>query len=189
MLRQQMAAMKQSLDKSQIVSKKLMMKVMKGKATVLNRIVFWECVALPFVFLMILGICHFFGSSYWVAWCFLLLAVTDTLADFKTIRIGAAKINGYTLVELKQFIIRQKKLRRVQTIISTVAVIFWLIWAYYEWFHLATLFNLNNKYLDMTLSIIGGISVVVAIVVVIVIMKKIDNINDEMVADIDEYSE
>lgn len=187
-MRRQMAAMKQSLDRSQIVSKKLM-RIMKGKATTLNCIVFWECVALPFVFLMILGCCEFFGSSYWVAWCFLLLASADTLADFKTIRIGARKMSEYTLVELKQFIIRQKKLRRVQTVISSVAVILWLIWAYYEWFRLGNLFNFNDEAFDLAFSIVVGVSVIVAVIVVIVIMKKLDNINDEMVADIDEYTE
>ena len=188
-MRRQMAAMKESLDKSQIVSKKLMMKIMKGKATTLNRIVFWECVALPFVFLMILGLCFIFRSSYWVAWCFLLLATADTLADFKTIRIGARKMSEYSLIELKQFIVRQKKLRRIQTIVSTVVVIMWLIWAYYEWFHLGNLFNFNSDVFDMAFSIVVGVSVIVALIVVIVIMKKLDNINDEMVADINEYTE
>ncbi|MDE6267304.1 MAG: hypothetical protein K2M07_08160 [Muribaculaceae bacterium] len=188
-MRRQMAAMKESLDKSQIVSKKLMMKIMKGKATALNRIVFWECVSLPFLFLMILGLCYIFHSSFWVAWCFLLLATADTLADFKTIRIGARKMSEYTLIELKQFIVRQKKLRRIQTIISSVVVILWLIWAYYEWFHLGNLFNFNDDVFNIAFSIIVGVSVIAALIVVIVIMKKLDNINDEMVADIDEYTE
>lgn len=188
-MRRQMAAMKENLDKSQIVSKKLLLKVMKGKATTLNRVVFWECVALPPLFLVILGFCYIFDSTYWVAWIFLLLASADTLADFKTIRIGSRKMSEYTLMELKQFIIKQKKLRRVQSAVSSVMVILWLMWAYYEWFHLGNLQDLNESAFKWIFTFIVGASVIVAIIIVIVIMKKLDNINDQMVADIDEYGD
>ncbi|MDE7153049.1 MAG: hypothetical protein K2O00_01225 [Muribaculaceae bacterium] len=188
-MRLQMAAMKQSLDKSQIISKKLLAKVMGSKASLLNKIVIGEVVLLPVIFLIILGICYACKSTLWVAWVFLIIGGADTILDFWTIRIGPKKLNSYSMLELKKFIVKQKKVRRLQAVIAVVVMIPWLLWTYYEWCHLNIFFTTLDETLRWTILFIVGISVVVAIVVVILIMKKLDSINDDMVADIDEFTE
>lgn len=133
-MRQQLAAMKESLDRTQLANRALLRKVMKNKASFPNGVVWAEIIALPFVVLIILANCSFYHSTPWVAWAFLIMAAVDIAFDIKNVRIAPRDINELPMLMLRQKLLRQKYRRRIQTVIGLVLCLIWTVWAFVEWF-------------------------------------------------------
>lgn len=133
-MRQQLAAMKESLDRTQLANRALLRKVMKNKASFPNGVVWAEIIALPFVVLIILSNCSFYHSTPWVAWVFLIMAAVDIAFDIKNVRIAPRDINELPMLVLRQKLLRQKYRRRIQTVIGLVLCMIWTVWAFVEWF-------------------------------------------------------
>lgn len=133
-MRQQLAAMKESLDRTQLANRALLRKVMKNKASFPNGVVWAEIIALPFVVLIILANCSFYHSTPWVAWAFLIMAAVDIAFDIKNVRIAPRDINELPMLVLRQKLLRQKYRRRIQTVIGLALCLIWTVWAFVEWF-------------------------------------------------------
>lgn len=133
-MRQQLAAMKESLDRTQLANRALLRKVMKNKASFPNGVVWAEIIALPFVVLIILANCSFYHSTPWVAWVFLIMAAVDIAFDIKNVRIAPRDINELPMLVLRQKLLRQKYRRRIQTVIGLALCLIWTVWAFAEWF-------------------------------------------------------
>lgn len=190
-MRRQLAALKESLDKSQIVNNRLLKELMTRKASFLNRVVMWEMIALPFVMLIMIANCVFYNATLWIAWCFLIIAVIDIAFDVKTIRIPPKDLNELPLIELRRKILRQKHLRKIQTIIAASVCLLWVIWAYVEWFKPMNYIEAIKSGEPVAWIIIAALALllVVAIIVVVVIAKELDKVSDSMIAEIDEKEE
>ena len=66
-MRQQLAELKRRLDTQQIVNKGLLRKLMRRKASWLNRLVIVEIASLPFIYLIFAVTCYAAGISQWFA--------------------------------------------------------------------------------------------------------------------------
>ena len=84
-MREQLAAMKQQLDSQHIINESLMRKVMHGKASWMNRFVTAELIALPFIYLLFVGICSVYNISQWFSFAYLILGGLDALLDMRTV--------------------------------------------------------------------------------------------------------
>ncbi len=187
-MRHQLAAMKESLDKSQIVNNKLLKKVMSGKASFLNRIVIWEIIGLPFIVLILLANCVFYNATTCVAWVVLIFGAIDIAFDFKTLRIPVKDVNEMSLIELRKKIIRQKHLRNIQTIIGISLCVPWALWAYVEWFKPMNYIEeiINGDPTVWTIIILLALLLAVAILFTLWLLKKINKTSDSIVAEINE---
>lgn len=187
-MRQQLAAMKETLDKSQIVSRDLLNKIMRSKVSSMNRILLVEIIIMPFILIFFWGACCVMDLTPWLVWTLAVGVIADTLVDFTTIRISPKQLSS-PLIELKRFLIRQKKIRRLQTWISLPLAIIWAIWLNFELFLRNSLTGFHSQLANIVFIAIMAVSLIIGIVAVLVIMRKIDHISDDMVSDIDQYGE
>jgi len=188
-MRQQLASMKQRLDKQQIVNKELMRKVMRAKTSWLNLLVKAELIAIPFVYLLIAGICYVYGVSQWYSFAFLVGATIDSLLDIRTVRIPANLFGSSSILDLKRLLVRQKKERFIQTCIGIVFCIVWVLL-----FDAAMIASDSGIYPESDLwnsartgGMIGGvIGAVFGCVIVIVLYRKMQNTSNQLLSEIEK---
>lgn len=187
-MRRQLASMKLQLDTQQIVNNNLMRKVMRGRTLWMNVFVKAELIALPIVYLMFIGICYIFGLSQWFSFTYLLFGGIDAVLDLRTVRIPAELFSSSSILDLKRFLVRQKKERFIQTCISGAICVIWIIL-----FGCAMAISNSNPFPDgeiVEASMEGGlvgciIGAVAGVVCVILLYRKMQNTNDRILADID----
>ena len=180
-LKEEMAALKRNLDKEQIINDKLMRTVMKQKASWLNTLVKVEFITLPFIWLVLAAFSVGLHISLWYVNIFIILAVIDALLDCRTLRIPPKIFSTYTMTEMRQFLIKQKRERAIQTWVSAPLALIWIL-----------LFTNAMKFgglggPGLHVGLIGGIiGVIIAIQVIIIIYKKAQNTNDTIINDTEE---
>lgn len=188
-MRQQLASMKSQLDTQAIVNKDLMRNIMRHKASWLNVLVTSELIIMPFVYLLVVGLCYAYGVSQWFSFVFLILGSIDAILDIRTVRIPKKLFSAATIVDLKKFLVRQKKERFVQMCISSSLAILWFILL----FSAMVASNKGQFATDnawnaaRTGGIVGGIiGIIAAIAVIILLFRKMQTTNDAIIADINE---
>lgn len=187
-MRNQLATMKSQLDTQQIINKELMKKVMKAKASWMNLLVKAELISLPFVYLLFVMICHVYGMSQWYSFSFLVCAAIDTVLDFRTIRIPPHLFSSSSILELRKFLVRQKRERFIQTTISgTICVIWIIVFVCAMTASNSTLFPDNDiREAALAGGLAGGaIGAIVGIIVIIFLYRKMQRTTDQILADID----
>lgn len=175
-----MAALKRSLDKEQIVNDKLLRTVMRQKTSWMNTFVKFEFIALPFTYLIFAVACAFFRISQWYALSFLILGVIDTVMDLRTFRISPKIFSTYSMMEVRQLLIRQKKERFIHLCVSAPLAIIWLVL-----FSMAVFSEPQDTvgYAGMVGGIIGG---VIGGVVVLILYRKAQKTNDFIIDEIQD---
>lgn len=185
-MRQQLASMKQQLDTQKIVNKELMCKVMKAKTSWLNRLVKAEFFIIPVAFLILLAICHYYGISQWYSISFLVVGGIDAILDIRTVRIPSEIFSSYSIIDLKKFMSRQKKGRFTQTCIGTAFCVVWLMLFFYSLSTSAASPQCDDPAMDA--GIFGGIiGVIVSGIAIVIIYRKIQRTNDEIMNEIDKF--
>lgn len=190
-MRQQLTAMKRQLDTQQIVNKELLRKVMRSKASWLNRFVSIEIITLPVVYLLFVIISAAYGVSQWYAFSFLIMSALDTAFDWRTVRISSDMFGSASILELKKFLLRQKRERLIQACVGAPLCIIWVVA-----FFLAMVANIDVmssgdlEQVVKTGGLIGGIAGgVVGGVVMIVLYRKMQRTNDTLLGDIRDLEE
>ena len=186
-LREQMNAMRQSLDSYAIINDRLMKSVMKERSKDLNRLVIGEIIALPFIALFYFGICLALDMTIWLAIAATAGSILSTLVDVRTVKVPGRMVNGSSLRGLKEYLLKQIRMRAVQTAVELPLSIAWLVW-----FLLAFMSN------DMMFGDLAGsetfawvkygtvgIAILLTLVSVCLIYRKIQNINNSIINEID----
>lgn len=187
-MRRQLEAMKQQLDTQQIINKDLLRKIMRRKASWLNRLVAFEILFLPLGYLMFAGICAFYDISQLYAVSFLIFCGIDVAFDWRLVRIPPAMFGSASIIELKKFILKQKKGRFIQTCIMLPLAIVWLI-AFFAAMERSSDMTVSGDITDaaMTGGVFGAaIGAVVGVVVVIIIYRRMSRTNDDLLRDISD---
>lgn len=187
-MRRQLAAVKEALDREQIANRQLLKRVMSSKASMLNRVVLWELIALPFIVVILLANCAFYDATTWVAWVFMIMAGIDIALDFKTLRVPVRDVNEMPTLELRRKLLRQRKQRNVQTIVMLILVVPWVFWAYVEWFKPMDYIGAIKSGDPGVWSIIAmlGLLLAVGILFALWLLRKINRVSDSMVAELNE---
>lgn len=191
MMRQQLANMKDKLHSQLIVNESLMRKVMKGKASWMNTFVKAEVIALPLVYIVIAMICSFYDISQWYALSFLILAAIDTFMDRYTVRIPATLFGKLSMIDLRKFLMKQKRLRFIQAVVMFPVTVIWMVglcWAMASGSSMLT-DGVSDNIVDAakTGGIIGGIvGGIVGVVVTLILYRKMQRTNDSLLQDIGE---
>lgn len=185
-MREQLAAMKQQLDTQQIINHELLRKIMRGKASWLNRFVNIEIISIPFVFLLFVIISVGYGISQWYALSFLILASIDSAFDWRFVRIPPRMFSCVSILELKKFLLKQKRGRFIQTCISAPLVVIWVV-AFFAAIATETKLSVSSDFMESvkTGGLIGGlIGAIVGLIVVIILYRKMQRTNDDLLRDI-----
>lgn len=187
MLRAQMAAMKSDLDKNAIVNDRLMQTVMKERSKGLNRLVNAEIIFIPFLILFYIGICHVMKLSIWIAVTMAIGCIISMIIDLKTMKVSTRLINSLSLRDLRTYLIRQKRQRTIQLIVELPLAMAWLVW------FLLSLLGNSMALRDMNdPTTVGWIkfaviiaTAIIALVVIILVYRNSQRINDSMIKEID----
>lgn len=189
-MRQQLASLKSQLDTQHIVNNELMRKVMRNKASWLNMLVKVELISLPFLYLLIVGICYVCNISQWFSFIFIVCAGIDAILDLRTISIPNHLFSSSSILDLKRLLIRQKKERFIQTCIGgTFSVIWVILFVYNIWLSNNAVMGEEDGLWSavMTGGLFGGIiGAIVALIVLTIIIRKIQRTNDQILADIED---
>lgn len=187
MLRDQMAAMKSDLDKNAIINDRLMQTVMKERSKGLNRLVNAEIISIPFLILFYIGICHVMKLSIWIAVTMAIGCIISMIIDLKTMKVSTRLINSLSLRDLRTYLIRQKRQRTIQLIVELPLAMAWLVW------FLLSLLGNSMALRDMNdPTTVGWIkfaviiaTAIIALVVIILVYRNSQRINDSMIKEID----
>ena len=184
-LKEEMAALKRSLDKEKIVNDKLMRTVMRQKSSWLNTFVKVEFILLPILYLMFAGICAFFHVSQWYAVALLVLSLIDVLVDMRTFRISPKVFSTHSMLEVRRLLVKQKKERFIHLCVSFPLAVIWLI------FTLNAIANATDPHAtDHAINFAGGIGGliggIVGGIIVLVIYRKAQKTNDFIIDEIPE---
>lgn len=186
-LRDQMAAMRSDLNNYAIVNDRLMNTVMRQRTKGLNWFVNAELILTPFLILFFFGICYALNMSVWLAITMSVACIVSGLADIKTMKVSSKLINSLSLRELRTYLIRQKRQRTLQLIIELPLCMAWLVWFMLSYFSNDVMFaEFSGSTIFFWVKIVGiSFTTVLALVVIAVIFKKSQLVNDSMIEDID----
>lgn len=186
-LRDQMAAMRSDLNNYAIVNDRLMQTVMRQRSKSLNWFVNAELIVTPFLILFFFGICYILHMSMWLAITMSVACIISGIIDLKTMRVSSKLINSLSLRDLRSYLIRQKRQRTIQMIIELPLCMAWLVWFMLDYFSNEVMFaDLQESAIFQWVKIIAiAITAIIAIIVIAVIFKKSQRVNDTMIEDID----
>lgn len=186
-LRDQMAAMRSDLNNYAIVNDRLMQTVMRQRSKSLNWFVNAELIVTPFLILFFFGICYILHMSMWLAITMSVACIISGIIDLKTMRVSSKLINSLSLRDLRSYLIRQKRQRTIQMIIELPLCMAWLVWFMLDYFSNEVIFaDLQKSAIFQWVKIIAiAITAIIAIIVIAVIFKKSQRVNDTMIEDID----
>lgn len=184
-LKEEMARLKQSLDKEQIVNDKLMRTVMRQRVSWMNVFVKSEFIILPITFIIFVIACAFFGISQWYAIAYLIIGLLDAVVDLRTFRISPKIFSTWSMMEVRKLLIKQKKERFIHLCIAFPIAILWLVlFAKAIFDNQAKAFGTDP---DGYVGICGGIiGAIIGGISVIIIYRKAQKTNDTIIDDLNE---
>ena len=187
-MRQQLAELKLQLDNQQIINQDLLRKVMRGKASWIDRFVKFELISLPFIYLLFVGICWAYGISQWYAFAFLICGAIDALLDLRTARIPPSIFSG-SIVDMRRFLVKQKAQRFIQTCVMGILCIIWVCLFF------AAMATSKSTFLNSdgiwTVASIGGLiggvlGAIVGVLIIIILYRKMQRTNDQILSDLNQ---
>ncbi len=185
-MRAQLEAMKQRLDSQQIVNQSLMRKIMRRKASWLNIYVNAEIISIPILFGAIAVACNLFNMSLWYAWVFLVMCVVDVAVDWRYVRIPPKLFGAASIVGFKEFLRKQKRVRYLSMCVMLPLSLIWvLMFTYSMMIHNPNPYLAAHPEVARAFGIGNGIfGCILGAVVVILIYRKMQRTNDDLLSDI-----
>lgn len=184
-MRQQLASMKQSLDKYRIVNEKLLIKVMRQRSSWLNNYVAGEIIATPFIVFIMWGICELSQITPWV-WISVSVAIAaSVIVDFYTMKIRVNNIWRDNLMEFRSRLLQQKRLRRIQLIVELPLMMLWSIWFYAEYFRIELSGLTDGNAIAWFWVGFCILSIAFSAFIVLWIFRKAQRTNDSLIAEIE----
>ncbi len=186
-LREQMAAMKRSLDNYAIVNENLIATVMKNRTQGLNWFVNAELISTPFICLFFFGFCYAVGISVWIAVTISVACVMSVIVDIRTMKISSSLINRLNLNQLREFLIRQKRNRKLQIAIESPLMAAWIVWFVLSFLENEMMFgDIKGAEWFIWVKLVTVITMlIVSAIAVCVVFMKSQSVNNAMLGDID----
>lgn len=189
-LRECLKSLKGSLTPG-IITDTEIRRAMKSRSSWLSKVVLFEFIILPLEILFLFGVAYSTGMSIWIPITLVVFGIPDTILDIRTFSISRKWIQNDTIHTLIQKLIRQKKERQYQTIIVSIFVFPWLIWFIYEYIKcdslLKTVIPENN--LGLVWGITSVVALLVAVIIIVVLYRKAQRTNDEMIKQLGSFYE
>lgn len=188
-MRQQMTELKQQLDRQEIVNERLLRQSMTSKMSWIKRYIWLEIALIPVVLLILAPIHAMLGLSWWLYGFLALMLVVDVAADWRINHVDLGQLLTGNLVEASRQLTLMKKQRAWAFVLGIVGVIVWIVWFLIELKHAQGIQNtdfLNGFAQGGFLGgIIGG---VLGLIAAIIIFRKMQRTNDEVISQIDQLT-
>lgn len=192
-MRSQLETLKHKLGSQQIVNDRLMRTAMQSRMGWIGRYVrVEEYLLLPLVAVVFLGVKVVFGVSWWFFAFTMVMCVADIVADHKVNILGGSLWQNGSMVEVRRRLVRMKELRRRHLMVSFPVVGVWLVVLVLELMS-AGAFGpgvppVSEWRPAAFAGVVGGIvGAVAGLVVAVVLVRKMQRTNDELIRQIDEF--
>ncbi len=183
-MRSQLEIMKRKLDRQEILNDRLVRQAMQQKVSWIKKYIWFELVVLyPIIILSFAMLTAVFNLSWLICAAIIILTGADIYADFKINKIGSDDWLGENLVETGRKLVRQKRLRMQQLIISVPVLICVLFMFFYDMSqHVATDFF-------KSISVGGIVGGIIGLCIGVRILMKMQRTNDELIRQIEEITD
>ena len=198
-MREQMQVLRNKLDTQEIVNDKLVKNSIKSKMSWMKKFIYFEFLMIPFGALMMYVLKEVFNLS-WVTYAFIVvLCAIDAVCDYR-INVAARdleKVEKHNLSDTLQKLIAMKQMRAKAFFIIMLLSIPLFMWVSIEmWQSISTRtitfiddMPTNIVYIGAYAGLVGGIiGFFVGIYISIRIYRKMQTTNDELIAQIEEFT-
>ena len=196
-MREQMQVLRNKLDTQEIVNDKLVKNSVKSKMSWIKKLVYFEFLLLPFIALMGYGLKEVFNLS-WFCYAFIVVhCAIDTVCDYRinVASLDLEKVEKHNLSDTLQKLIAMKQMRAKAFFIMMLLSIPLFIWVSIEmWQYVSTITLKDDLYTHIVHAgayggFVGGIiGFFVGIYISIRIYRKMQTTNDELIAQIEEFT-
>lgn len=192
-MREQMQVLRGKLDKQVIVSDKLIRNSVRSKMTWVKKYVYVEFLLLPVLACVWFGIKEVFNLS-WMNYAILMIMSTiDVIWDYRinVASLDLEKVADNTLSDTLQKLIRMKQMRAKSFFIMLPLCALWLVWTGFEmWQYVSTITFKEDFLTGAAYGGFGGliVGIPIGLYAAIRIYRKMQNTNDELIAQIGEFT-
>ena len=198
-MREQMQVLRNKLDTQEIVNDKLVKNSIKSKMSWIKKFIYFEFLMIPFAALMMYVLKEIFNLS-WFCYAFIVvLCAIDAVCDYRinVASLDLEKVEKHNLSDTLQKLIAMKQMRAKSFFIMMLLSIPLFMWASIEmWQNISTgtitfIDNVptNIVYIEAYAGLVGGIiGFFVGIYITIRIYRKMQTTNDELIAQIEEFT-
>lgn len=198
-MREQMQVLRNKLDTQEIVNEKLVKNSVKSKMSWIKKFVYFEFLLVPFTALMMYVLKEIFNLS-WFCYAFIVvLCVIDAVLDYRinVASLDLEKVEKHNLSDTLQKLVAMKQMRAKSFFIIMLLSIPLFIWASIEmWQNISTgtITFIDDVPANIVCAgayagLVGGIiGFFVGIYISIRIYRKMQATNDELIAQIEEFT-
>lgn len=192
-MREQMQMLREKLDKQEIVNDKLVKNSVKSKMSWIKRFVYIEFLLLPFIALVWFGIKEMFNLS-WLNYAIMMVMCTiDAVWDYRinVTSLNIDKVESNSLTDTMQKLIEMKQMRAKSFFTMLPLLLLWLTWTGAEmWQYVSTITFKEDFLTGAAYGGFGGliIGIPIGIYAAFRTYRKMQNTNDELIAQISEFT-
>ena len=196
-MREQMQVLRNKLDTQEIVNEKLVKNSVKSKMSWIKKFVYFELLLVPFTALMAYVLKEMFNLSWFTYAFIVVLSAIDAVCDYR-INVAALdleKVEKHNLSDTLQKLVAMKKMRAKAFFIMMLLSIPLFMWVSIEmWQYISTITLKDDLHTHIVYAgayggFVGGIiGFIVGIYISIRIYRKMQTTNDEIIAQIEEFT-
>ena len=198
-MREQMQVLRNKLDTQEIVNEKLVKNSVKSKMSWIKKFIYFEFLLIPFIALIWYGLKEVFNLSWFCYASILVLCVIDVVWDYR-INVAALdleKVEKHNLSDTLQKLVAMKQMRAKAFFIMISLSIPLFMWTSIEmWQNISTgtITFIDDVPANIVCAgayagLVGGIiGFFVGIYISIRIYRKMQATNDELIAQIEEFT-
>lgn len=193
-LREQMQVLREKLDKQHIINDRMVKRSVRSKMSWIKIYVYVEFLVLPFLALIWWVMKDMFALS-WFCYAFLMVMSTiDVIWDYRIniTSLNLDKVEDNSLMDTLHKLTTMKKMRAKSFFIMMPLVVLWLVWVGVEmWQHLGTVGESGGVAEATAYGGFAGliIGIPLGLFVAIRIYCKMQRTNDELIAQIQDFSD
>ena len=196
-MREQMQVLRNKLETQEIVNDKLVKNSIKSKMSWMKKFIYFEFLMIPFIALMGYGLKEVFNLSWFCYASIVVLCAIDAVCDYRinVASLDLEKVEKHNLSDTLQKLVAMKKMRAKAFFIMMLLSIPLFVWASIEmWQYISTItfrddLPTNMVYAGAYGGLVGGIiGFFVGIYISIRIYRKMQTTNDELIAQIEEFT-
>ncbi len=181
-LRDELSALRRSLETQKIVSHNLLHRIMKGDASWLNRLFKYEMFLIfPASVLLFLFIKVAMHTSWLFYGCTMVMFVVDLYWDYHVLRLPPSDFANLSLLDLRRKILRQMRGRKIQMAVEIPLLCLWCVWFFFELFGGSGMFG---PAAGAVWAIIVAFGFALGLVVVLFLYRAIDHHTQAILAQI-----
>lgn len=193
-MREQMQLLLGKLDKQEIINDKMLRQSVKKGMSWIKNFVYLEFLLIPLMAVVWYGIKELFDLSWWNYGILLIMCTIDVVLDYY-VNVASLKTNNIensSLTETMHKLYRMKQIRAKQFIIMITLCATWFAWTGIEmWQYAGSIAEMNKMMQGAAYGGLVGLvfGLPIGFYAVLRIYRKMQNTNDELIHQIEEFRE